>query len=229
MPNENDTGVGKITPWVGVASSILAIGLTIFNTQTQSRLASEELSFKTRSAEFESEVKKRSQNLEESKEKTERYRFVHSMSAGLADKDKNKKEVTINLIRLALSDDEESSFFSGLAQSTDSELQNAGKTGVQISKEVKRSSLQSALEKEREGFQHLIDGNYGGAMAAFDGAETAYPTHNNVYELGRILRANRGHLDDAAMKKEMFQTIVKKYAFGAPPDLWSQVKAIAEN
>jgi len=85
----------------------------------------------------------------------------------------------------------------------------------------------TALEKEREGFQALIAGNYDGAMAAFQASEDAYNSFNNVYELARLLRSNKSQMNNPAKRKEVFQTIVKKYSFGAPRDLWQQVVSIA--
>jgi hypothetical protein len=34
-------------------------------------------------------------------------------------------------------------------------------------------------------------------------------------------------MKDPAKKKEVFQTIVKRYYYGAPPDLWQKVVSIA--
>lgn len=87
--------------------------------------------------------------------------------------------------------------------------------------------LKTAQAKEREGFQYVISGNYGAAAAAFQAAENAYPSYHNVYELARVLRANQSQMSDPEKKKEVFQTIVNKFSYGAPADLWAQVKTIA--
>lgn len=85
----------------------------------------------------------------------------------------------------------------------------------------------TALAKEREGFQALISGDYGSAIAAFQAAENSYNSFHNVYELTRLLRKNRAQMSDPMKRKEVFQTIVKQYSFGAPTDLWPQVVSIA--
>lgn len=84
-----------------------------------------------------------------------------------------------------------------------------------------------AKAKEREGFQHLIAGDYDNAIAAFQAAENAYNTYHNVYDIARILRQNKSQMSDPVKKKEIFKKIVKDYSYGAPPDLWQQVKIIA--
>jgi hypothetical protein len=88
--------------------------------------------------------------------------------------------------------------------------------------------LQLAKDKEREGFQSLIDGDYDNASAAFQAAESSYNGYHNVYELARILRENKSQMSDPAKKKEIFQRIVRDHSYGAPPDLWERVKTIAK-
>ena len=92
---------------------------------------------------------------------------------------------------------------------------------------VQSNDKKIALEKEREGFQALIAGNYDGAIAAFQASENAYNSFHNVYDLARLLRKNKAQMDDPAKRKEVFQTIVKKHFYGAPPDLWQQVVSIS--
>jgi ATP-dependent 26S proteasome regulatory subunit len=84
-----------------------------------------------------------------------------------------------------------------------------------------------ALDKEREGFQALIAGNYDRSIAAFQASENAYNSYHNVYDLARLLRKNKSQMDNPAKRKEVFQTIVKKHSYGAPSDLWQQVVSIA--
>lgn len=85
----------------------------------------------------------------------------------------------------------------------------------------------TAAAREREGFQALINGDYDHAIAAFQTAENAYNGYHHVYELAVLLRRSKAQLNDPAKKKEVFQTIVKRYSYGAPPDLWAKVVSIA--
>jgi hypothetical protein len=89
------------------------------------------------------------------------------------------------------------------------------------------NKLQIAKDKESEGFKNLINGNYDGAISSFQASEDTYNTYHNVYDIARLLRKNKSQMDDPVKKKEVFQTIVKKYPYGAPPDLLRQVEAIA--
>lgn len=92
---------------------------------------------------------------------------------------------------------------------------------------AKRNDLKTAQIKEREGFQSLISGNYDVAIKAFQASEDAYNTYHQVYELAKFIREHKNQFSDPAKKKELFQEIVKEFPYGAPPDLWKEVKAIA--
>jgi hypothetical protein len=76
-------------------------------------------------------------------------------------------------VRLTLTDDEASRLFSGFSKSSNQQLQDAGNTGITIINEEK-SSLQIASDKEREGFQSLINGSFDNALNAFQASESAY-------------------------------------------------------
>ena len=101
------------------------------------------------------------------------------------------------------------------------------KAVITLNKAAPVSNLQTAITSEREGFQHLINGSYGEAAAAFQAAEDAYPTFHNAHELAKILKDNQSKMSNPATKKEVFQTIVNKFSYGAPPDLWKRVVQIA--
>ena len=114
-----------------------------------------------------------------------------------------------------------------LATSESSAVREFRETQQNTPKSAPISRLLTAKEKEREGFQNLLDGDYDNAIAAFQAAENAYNSYHNVYEIARLLRQNKSQMNDPAKKKEIFQKIVKDYSYGAPPDLLQQVKAIA--
>jgi hypothetical protein len=90
-----------------------------------------------------------------------------------------------------------------------------------------RGKLATAKEKEREGFQNLIDGDYDQAIKSFQESEDSFNSYHNAYDIAKLLRDNKSRLDDPAVKKEVFKTIVNKHAYGAPPDLFKEVKVIA--
>lgn len=226
MTNGQASQSGNTTFWVGIASSILTIALTVFNAYTKAQVDAADLRLKERTQEFESKLKERAAVLEESKERTGRYTFVHTLFNDIADKDQTKKELTINLIRLSLTDEEAARLFSGFTKSSNEQLQNAGNAGISIINKEK-SSLQIASDKEREGFLNLINGNYGNAISAFEASENAYPTYHQVFELSKLIRSRQQDLNDPAKRKTVFQLIVSNYSYGSPPDLLEQIKAIA--
>ena len=87
--------------------------------------------------------------------------------------------------------------------------------------------MQIASQKEREGFENLMAGKYDDAIKAFQAAEDAYHSYHQVYELARLLRAKAPDLNDDNKRKEVFQLIIDKYSYGAPPDLLNQLKVMA--
>jgi hypothetical protein len=70
-------------------------------------------------------------------------------------------------------------------------------------------------------------GKYDDAIKAFQAAEDAYHSYHQVYELARLLRAKGPDLNDDNKRKEVFQLIIDKYSYGAPPDLLNQLKVMA--
>ncbi|HEV7644276.1 MAG TPA: hypothetical protein VGO50_10070 [Pyrinomonadaceae bacterium] len=92
---------------------------------------------------------------------------------------------------------------------------------------IQVTPLQIAITKEKEGFQDLINGDYLAASVAFQASENAYPSYHNVYELAKLLRENQSYMNDPIKKRQVFQTIINKYSYGAPPDQWKRVVQIA--
>lgn len=90
-----------------------------------------------------------------------------------------------------------------------------------------RGKLATAKEKEREGFQNLLDGNYDDAIKSFQESEDSLNGYHSAYEIARLLRDNKHKLVDPAEKKEVYKTIANEHAYGAPPDLLKKVKVIA--
>lgn len=84
-----------------------------------------------------------------------------------------------------------------------------------------------AAQKEREGFEKLIAGDYDAAAQAFQAAEDANHGYHSVYELARLVKSKRADLDDPAKRKEVFRTIVTKHSFGAPADLINKLREMS--
>jgi hypothetical protein len=115
-----------ITLWVGVISAIVTISLTIWNAHTKSQIDQREADLK----ELEAALRARTINIEESKERVDRYKWVLSLFPDLNEADKKKNNFTISLLRLALTRDEAEQLFSSLQTSSDKELQSVGQRGI---------------------------------------------------------------------------------------------------
>jgi hypothetical protein len=130
----------RISLWVGVAGSIVTVALTIFNAQTKNRIDQREESLR----ELETQLKQRSAAIEESKERVERYKWVLTLLPSLTDTDGSKRNFTVALVRLALTNDEAKQLFAGLQLSSDQGVRKAAQEGfVSIeNQEVSRLVLQ---------------------------------------------------------------------------------------
>jgi tetratricopeptide (TPR) repeat protein len=87
---------------------------------------------------------------------------------------------------------------------------------------------EKAVAEERKAFQSLIDRRYDEAIAAFEAAETAYPEFHQTYEIARLLRSRRAHLDDPTVRRDVYQQIVRDLSWKAPPDLLERMRQAAE-
>ena len=116
----------QITVWVGVVGTVVTISLTIWNAHTKSQIDQRETDLK----ELETALRARTLNIEESKERVDRYKWVLSLFPDLNETDKKKNNFTISLVRLALTRDEAEQLFSSLQTSSDKELQSVGQSGI---------------------------------------------------------------------------------------------------
>jgi len=81
------------------------------------------------------------------------------------------------------------------------------------------TQYERATARERDGFYRLIDGDYEAAIEAFADAERIYPSLHSVYEIRRLLQANRDRLDSPDVRARALQTIVDEYAWGVPNEI----------
>lgn len=89
-----------------------------------------------------------------------------------------------------------------------------------------------ARQKERDGFQALLNGKFAEAQQDFEQSEAAYNGYHQVYEIARVLRtslkANPKSFDDPAAKKKILEKIIQEDYRGAPADLFLQLKHSVE-
>jgi hypothetical protein len=82
---------------------------------------------------------------------------------------------------------------------------------------------QLASVQEKAGFQALAAGDFGAAHSAFETAHKAYPRYHNVSEISALL-AKHGNAPDADARRALTETLIKQYAWGAPPGAIEQLR-----
>lgn len=234
----------QITAWVGIISVVITIGLTITTKlaevaakdseavakASEKEAKDSEEKAKQSAAVFDQNYKIKQQDLESSKERTERLRFVQTLLDNMLGTNERKKQISENLIKLALREEELAGLYNSFKDSPDEDLKKLATTAIKIRETIKNEekiTRDIAEEKQREGFQSLIDGNYDNAAKAFQEAEDAKNGYNAVYELARLIRANKNQMGNDAKRKEIFKVIADKLSIGAPQDLLAKIKTIA--
>lgn len=107
-------------------SSVLTIGMTVWNVRTKGEIDAAA----TRVQQEEAAIHARAEAVEESKERVVRYTWVRSVFDDLKKQDSQGKTMGLALIRLALTSNEATTLFAGLAQSTDKDLKETGQKGL---------------------------------------------------------------------------------------------------
>ncbi|GBL11936.1 hypothetical protein MSj_03446 [Microcystis aeruginosa Sj] len=228
MTAEQNISTGKITALIGVVSSVITIVLTVFNTYTKWQIDAADQRLKERGQELEAIFKQRTADIEALKERTSRYTFVKTLFQDLESNDSKKQTLTINLIRLTLTEGESERLFRGFTNSPDQTLQKVGNEGIAVIQKEK-SSAQVAAEKEREGFLYLREKKFDDALKAFEAAEKSFPTYHNVYEISNLLRKERGNFSNPEARKRILKRIIDEYSWGMPDDIKDQLRKISDS
>ena len=102
-----------------IFSTLVTIGLTVWNARTANQLRAIELQHQTQQL-----------ALEEARDRIARYQFVNSLSSGIFTEDENQRLLAINLVQLTLTPVEAKVFFNGFRSSNDPEVQEFGRIGI---------------------------------------------------------------------------------------------------
>ena len=137
----------KLGRWLGVLGSVVTIALTAWNVYAKYQIDATEGRLKV--GEF--AIHERLQGLEESKAKMARYDWVRSHLSDLQDTDRQKRFVSMALIRLALEPREATALFGGLAQSPDQSLQEVGQLGIVNLENEVTGSIEEPTAKQSVG------------------------------------------------------------------------------
>jgi tetratricopeptide (TPR) repeat protein len=198
---------------ITAVSTVITIALSIGN-----------YFLKQRFDEAEQRLKLRAQALDESRADIARFDYVYKLLSTVDKGTQAQQTLAVNVARLALRPEEQDTLFKGLAFSPNDQLASVGREGVAVNARSGKNDLGTAKARERDGFQSLLSGDFEAALKAFDDTEVAYPTYHRAYEIGRLLRKERGNFDNPATRKEILKKIVVSYPDGAPPDLLVKLK-----
>lgn len=116
----------RLELWVAILGTLVTILLTLFNAYTKSRIDETEQKLK----EVDLSIRGRAQEVEETKQRIASYTWVQSLLEQITSEDQKKKELTLSLIRLALTEKEAEKMFSGFQASSSKDLQLIGQSGM---------------------------------------------------------------------------------------------------
>jgi hypothetical protein len=210
---------------VATVLSIITVLLTVFNAATKSAIDRQAQAAQRDLQAFDEKLRERAAELDVLKEKTTRYTFLHTLLPDLLSTTSSQQLLTINLIRLTLTDDEAARFFNGFSQSADKSVQQVGNEGLKVISEEK-TATSKANEHERQGFNALVTGKIDQAIDSFKSADAAYPTYHDASDIARLLETRRKELETPTGRQAVYGEILRRYSWKAPTDAVTQLKSM---
>lgn len=218
MENSPNTIAAKLGGWLGLVVTIVAIATSIFNlwvsnetAKAKQKVDDAQIVINDSKAKIEADLAR----VEQTKAHTERLKFVQSLFDNIAAEKQNidKRTLSVNLIRLTLSEEDAQKLFNGFANSTDPNFKTAGEEVLRTIKTEK-----NAKENESDGFEYLRTGDFESALASFTSAYNKFPEYHNVDEIRKLLEEekNRTNFSDANAKKKIIEQILRDYPWGMP-------------
>lgn len=91
------------------------------------------------------------------------------------------------------------------------------------------NQIEIAIKKEKEGFNHLINGKFDLALLSFIESENAYNGYKISYELAKLLMKNKEATEgNNLVQKKVLQEIVSKYKNYIPDPYKNQILNLAK-
>ncbi len=118
----------KAGKWLGLASAIVTVSLTVLNAYWSKQIETVDQQLKQREA----DLKALQLELDAGKEKLARYTFVHKLFDGVLNQDQAQKTLTVNLMTLALTEEEAQQLFAGLQASDNADARDVGSLGSDV-------------------------------------------------------------------------------------------------
>jgi len=146
--------------WVAAVSTVVTLSLTALNAYWSNEIGK-----------IENILKERQVSLDEEKSRLARYAFVQNLFDELLTKDEGKKNLNINLITLALNNDEAKQLFSGFATSENKDVEYLGSIGlssIEIQKLV--TGMNDSIKNNRLASVQTLISEYKNSTAAINEA-----------------------------------------------------------
>lgn len=158
--------LARLSTGVALAGSVITIVLTVWNAQTKQQIDQREAQLKVQTAALDAELRQRSTNIEESKERVDRYKWVYGLVPDLSATDAAKRNAALAMVRLALTKAEAEGLLAGLQQSPNEQVREAAQQGVatiaaienaELAKLVNQMNADTADERKRAAARLLRD------------------------------------------------------------------------
>lgn len=157
MSEESKSTVGAIGKWLAVTSTMITVGLTALNAYWSHQVSKVETDLKLKAAELEQQRLE----LDAGKERLARYTFVQNLLSGVLTQDSAQKNLTINLITLALTEKEAQQLFAGLQASDNKATRDVGALGNDIvALKTLVIQMNDAVKENRLGAVETLIKNY---------------------------------------------------------------------
>ena len=162
--------VGKVTGWLAVISTVVTVTLTVLNAQWSREADAKAQALNKRLQQREQELKLQQLQLDAGKDKLARYSFVQNLFSGVLGQNPAQKNLTVNLIALALTSDEAQKLFSGLEGSENQAAKEVGSLGNTVALGGLILQMNDAVKESRIGAVDQLIRNYKTNSAAVDQA-----------------------------------------------------------
>lgn len=167
----SDTGaMSKVTGWLAVVSTVVTVTLTVLNAHWSREADEKAQALNEQLQQREQELKLQQLQLDAGKDKLARYSFVQNLFSGVLGQNPAQKNLTVNLIALALTPDEAQKLFSGLEGSENQAAKEVGSLGNTVALSSLILQMNDAVKENRIGAVDQLIKNYRTNSAAVDQA-----------------------------------------------------------
>ncbi len=165
MPNDTEataphdrTLTKQIGSWIGVVSAVVTVVLTVVNAYWSNRIRQVETDLEARQLEIQSQLEQQRIELDAGRERLERFTFAQRLLEDLVDDVEPARSLKINLVNLALTEEEAEDLWQGLRASQDETVSSLGTMAVRTRLARLVGQMDAATREERIGaVQRLID------------------------------------------------------------------------